>query len=65
MMYPRPTLAEIEEILRNFLKKKGEITISDLRDEMGLSRKYAQAILEYFDETGLTKRAGDVHILSD
>ena len=65
VMYPRPTLAEIEEILRNFLKKKGEITISDLRDEMGLSRKYAQAILEYFDETGLTKRAGDVHILSD
>jgi selenocysteine-specific elongation factor len=65
VVYPKEILADIQSKVRIVLKNKGKITISDLRDTLGLSRKYGQAILEYFDETGLTKRAGDAHILAD
>ncbi len=40
-----------------------EITLAGLRDELGTSRKYAQALLERFDGEGLTARRGDVRVL--
>jgi len=38
---------------------EGEITLRRLRDELGTSRKYAQALLEYLDASRLTKRLPD------
>ena len=38
------------------------ITLAGLRDALGISRKYAQALLEHFDAAGLTVRDGDTHI---
>ena len=35
----------------------------DLRDALGVSRKYAIPLLEYFDNQGFTKREGDVRVL--
>jgi selenocysteine-specific elongation factor len=35
----------------------------ELRDALGVSRKYAIPLLEYFDAQGLTKRDGDVRVL--
>jgi len=63
--YPRETLDEIECRVRELLKRRRKLAIADMRDEMGLSRKYSQAILEHCDEIGLTKRAGDAHILTN
>jgi selenocysteine-specific elongation factor len=34
-----------------------------LRDSLGVSRKYAIPLLEYFDAQGFTKRVGDVRVL--
>ena len=31
---------------------------------MSISRKYALALLEYFDATGLTRREGDARVLA-
>jgi selenocysteine-specific elongation factor len=45
------------------LREKNAITVADLRDKLRLSRKYAQAILEYFDNIGLTKREEDRHVI--
>ncbi len=61
--YHQKTFAKIEEIVLNLLEKNHSITIAQLRDELGVSRKYTQAILEYFDEAGITVREGDKHIL--
>ena len=36
--------------------------LAELRDALGVSRKYARAILEYLDATGTTRREGDVHV---
>jgi selenocysteine-specific elongation factor len=41
----------------------GTITLAALRDELGTSRKFAQALLEHFDSEKLTIRRGDEHVL--
>ncbi len=41
----------------------GQITLAEFRDMLGISRKYAQALLEYFDRVGLTRREGDYRVL--
>jgi selenocysteine-specific elongation factor len=41
----------------------GAVTLAQLRDELGTSRKFAQALLEHFDSEKLTIRRGDEHVL--
>jgi selenocysteine-specific elongation factor len=43
--------------------ERGEITLPEVRDELGTSRKYAQAILDHLDGAGVTVRHGDRHVL--
>jgi selenocysteine-specific elongation factor len=45
------------------IERDGEVTIGSLRDELGLSRKYAQAYLEHCDATRITLRVGDRRVL--
>ena len=39
------------------------LTLAQLRDELGTSRKFAQALLEHFDAERVTIRRGDAHFL--
>ena len=39
------------------------LTLAQLRDLLNTSRKYAQALVEYFDKIHITKKDGDVHYL--
>jgi selenocysteine-specific elongation factor len=41
----------------------GSITLAQLRDELGTSRKFAQALLEHLDGERITIRRGDEHFL--
>jgi selenocysteine-specific elongation factor len=41
----------------------GAITLPEARDELGTSRKYAQALLEHLDASHLTVRHEDRHVL--
>jgi selenocysteine-specific elongation factor len=41
----------------------GVITLAQLRDDLGSSRKFAQALLEHFDSERLTIRRGEEHHL--
>jgi selenocysteine-specific elongation factor len=56
-------LAEVERRLRAVLEAEGTITLARLRDELGTSRKYAQALLEHFDSERVTLRRGDERVL--
>jgi selenocysteine-specific elongation factor len=38
------------------------ITLAQFRDHFGTSRKYAQAVLEYFDHQRITRRVGDERV---
>jgi selenocysteine-specific elongation factor len=41
------------------LEQNGRITLAEVRDLFNTSRKYAQALLEHLDSTGITIRDGD------
>jgi len=40
----------------------GSLTLAQFRDHFGSSRKYAQAVLEYFDQQRVTRRVGDARV---
>ena len=62
VIYHKDTLEEARRAVDGLLERRGSCTIAELRDRLGLSRKYAQAILEYFDKTCYTKRVEDRHV---
>jgi selenocysteine-specific elongation factor len=41
----------------------GSVTLAQLRDELGTSRKFAQALLEHLDAEKVTIRRGDQHVV--
>ncbi len=45
------------------IKDKGKISLGEVRDMFGASRKYAQALLEYLDREKVTRRVGDDRVL--
>jgi len=64
VVYHRETVEAARAAVAGLIERHGAVTIAELRDRLELSRKYAQAILEYFDKTGYTKRVEDRHVLT-
>jgi selenocysteine-specific elongation factor len=60
--HPEP-LAELEARVVAICERDGQATIAGVRDELGTSRKYAQALLEHLDSLKVTRRLGDAHVL--
>ena len=44
-------------------RQQGSISVSEVRDMLDTSRKYALALMEYFDQQRLTRRVGDARVL--
>ncbi len=49
--------------LTDYIKENDSITLPEFRDILNTSRRYAVALLEYFDNEKITKRTGDVRTL--
>jgi selenocysteine-specific elongation factor len=47
----------------DYLRLRRTITISETKDILRVSRKYAFAVLEYLDKAQVTRRSGDSHVL--
>lgn len=62
--YHRDHLMAARETIRRHIEQKGNITVAELRNVLGVSRKYALALLEYLDEQGFTRREGDARVLA-
>lgn len=45
------------------LEREGRITVAQVRDMFGTSRKYALALMEHLDERKITRRVGDERVL--
>jgi selenocysteine-specific elongation factor len=58
-----PVLEKAKTALVNHLAAQPEISAATFRDLLGVSRKVAIPLLEYFDRTGVTLRVGDVRKL--
>ncbi|HVX39651.1 MAG TPA: selenocysteine-specific translation elongation factor [Gemmatimonadaceae bacterium] len=54
--YTTANLTQVIERLRSAMSGKGEMSPSELRDALGLSRKYLIPFLEYCDRAGYTNR---------
>ncbi len=62
--YHPEALAEIRaRMLAVAERHGGAITLAQLRDELGTSRKFAQALLSHFDSERVTIRRGEAHHL--
>jgi selenocysteine-specific elongation factor len=62
-VYRGTQIAEIRQRLETALRREGQITAAGVRDLVGTSRKYIVPLLEWFDATGVTVRAGDLRTL--
>ncbi|MDP2183309.1 MAG: SelB C-terminal domain-containing protein, partial [Actinomycetota bacterium] len=63
MHFMRSTIAAARATLTAHIEAHGPSSAADLRDALGVSRKYAIPLLEYFDAQGLTRREGDLRVL--
>jgi selenocysteine-specific elongation factor len=57
------TYTELLAWVRSCITVQGSISVGQLRDRFGTSRKYALALLEHLDERRITRRSGDVRVL--
>ena len=63
IVYHRHALSEAENLLREHLSHNNEITAAEFRDLLGITRKHAIPLLEYFDTARITLRVGDKRVL--
>ena len=57
------TYEKMRDRLVAYLKEHNSITVAQVRDMFGTSRKYALAFLGYLDEKRITRRVGDERVL--
>jgi len=55
--------AEMVRRIEEHLRAQRTITLAQVRDMFGTSRKYAQALLEHLDTKQVTRRVGDERVL--
>jgi selenocysteine-specific elongation factor len=63
LYYHPAALEQARAEVEGLCERDGAVTIAGLRDRLATSRKYAQALLEHFDRTRVTRRVGDEHVL--
>ena len=59
VVFRKKVYDEMIEKTRNLIAQKGQATLSEIRDMLNTTRKYAQALLEHMDSISLTIRDGD------
>ena len=57
-------MEEAKSKIRNAIEANGGMTMSDIRTLIDTSRKWAVPLCEYFDESGFTRRDGDLRVLA-
>jgi selenocysteine-specific elongation factor len=62
VVFDAGVLERVRSETLSIIERDGTITLAAFRDHFGTSRKYAQAVLEYFDEQRVTRRAGDERV---
>jgi len=63
LFYATGTLTQAMERMAAEMEARGTITLAEVRDLFGTSRRFAQALLEHMDSEGLTLRVGDARRL--
>jgi selenocysteine-specific elongation factor len=61
VVYPAAEAARLAAEVTALVVRVGSTSIAEVRDALGLSRKYAQALLEHLDGERVLRRDGDRH----
>lgn len=59
VLFLRETYDEMVARIVAFIKEHDSMTVAQVRDTFGTSRKYALALMEHLDERKITRRVGD------
>ena len=59
IVYLPRQIERAQERLLDILEGERSTSLAEFRDALGITRKYAQALLEYFDRQRVTRRVGD------
>ena len=65
LYFHKIVIKALKDRLVSFLQANGEITTPQLKEITGVSRKYMIPLIEYFDDTKVTIRVGDVRRLRE
>ena len=65
LLFDKAAIGSAESALTKYLTEHEGITVAQFRDLVGSSRKYVVPMLEYFDRQRLTRRVGDMRVLSN
>ncbi|MBD3381863.1 MAG: selenocysteine-specific translation elongation factor [candidate division Zixibacteria bacterium] len=56
---------KIKDTVIDTIKSQGNLEVKQLKEKLGLTRKYTIPILEYLDRQGVTRREGDRRVLAE
>ncbi len=62
LFYARERIAELAGVIETCAREGGSVSAAGFRDAVGLGRKRAVQILEFFDRVGYTRRVRDAHV---
>jgi selenocysteine-specific elongation factor len=63
--FPQATVERLAAELHRLAKEHDQVDAATFRDAIGVGRKLAIQILEFFNRSGYTRRLGDRHLLRD
>ncbi|MDN0093667.1 selenocysteine-specific translation elongation factor [Yersinia rohdei] len=63
--YLSQRITQFADLIRELDASQGSASAADFRDRLGIGRKLAIQILEFFDRSGFTRRRGNDHLLRD
>ena len=63
VVYSAEAYDRIVDIISAYIRENGEISVANVRDVLGTSRKYALALMDYMDHKRITRRVGDARVL--
>lgn len=64
IVFHRDTINQARDVLRLNLEPDQGFTPSDVKDQLGTTRKYLIPLLECFDKLGITRRRGDQRVMA-
>lgn len=63
VVYSAAAYERMVDIVSDYIRENGEISVANVRDVLGTSRKYALALMDYMDHKRITRRVGDARVL--
>ena len=63
VVYSADAYKRMVDIVSEYIRDNGEISVANVRDVLGTSRKYALALMDYMDHKRITRRVGDARVL--